>query len=101
MTITKATIITPAQYQNATYAIDRNDNIWILWEENGLWLGNDRNEWRNTQEMVGHDNCEVNEISVINEQAQQEDVEALTCPIRLCESKLDLDALAKGIIEWI
>ena len=100
--ITAPTVITPAEYANATYAIDRENNIWILWGEGKhLWLGYDKNEWKNTQEVAGHDNCEVVEITVTNDSGWPIDVEALTCPISMCASRLDLDALAQGNIEWI
>lgn len=100
--ITAPTVITPAEYANATYAIDRENNIWILWGEwKHLWLGQDQNEWKNTFQSVGPDNCEVVEITVTDDAGSSIDVEALTCPISMCASKLDLDALAEGNIEWI
>lgn len=107
---TKATIITAAQYAQATYAVDRNSNVWIFWaetesgfgEQNSvLWLDRDENEWENTIEAVGSENTEVTEITVPTPTGDLIDIEAVISPMSLCANRLDLEALSEGKIEWI
>lgn len=108
--ITAPTKITKAQYANATYAVDRNNNMWIFWanteggcglQENCLWIGQDENEWQLTIEAVGHENTEVQEITVPTPAGDYIDIEAITCPMKLCNNQLDIESLAIGEIEWI
>lgn len=108
--ITIPTNITQAQYKNATYAVDRNGDMWIFWAETEtgfgsqkkcLWIGKEENEWQNTIEAVGHENTEVQEITVPTPNGDLIDIEAITCNMNLCASELDLDALMEGNIDWI
>ena len=101
------TIITDAQYNNATYAVDRNDNLWIFWAETEsglgsqdrcLWLDRNENEWENTIEAVGSENTE---ITVPTPTGDLIDIEAVISPMSLCANKLDLQALSEGRVEWI
>lgn len=105
--MTIPTIITPAQYENAMLAVNReNGDHWIFWATNAstvfdkhLWLCREPSALNESYHDL--EGAEVNSVDVTDENGNTVEIEAWTFNASQKHvNGLDLDALAEGEVRW-
>lgn len=104
---TKPTDLNEDQYFGSMFAVTTEGDIWMLYTAESddeydacVWLGNDENEWENSLQTIGADDCETSVITVYDEDDNDYEVEALLYPMEYRSVQLDLDALRNGHVIW-
>jgi hypothetical protein len=107
-TITTPTQLTELQYDNAVFAIDReNADHYLMYGnvgsennlENSLWVCRDVDSLNNTNPN-DQPSYEVVGVDVIGEDGIEKEIEAVTFSTKESNSGLDLESLSQGKIEW-
>ena len=107
--LTKPTTITQEQYDNATFAINRETaEHWLIYNDcNGnqqcLFVGADESSLSVSEREIytGELNAQVEAVDVIGTSGEDVEIEAIVFDVSESGAALDLDALAEGTIEWM